>query len=142
GWGRLRETFRRRSHRDWADTWVNPASAVRRLLLRLVTAAPGGLGSPSVPTRGDRPSVAGRGADEGGRKPAGSGRGNPSRPRPEVTAPGTEKPPWSAERRPRSRQWGAAREGYRQRLAALHSLALRGSMRGLRRTRRRQEYGR
>jgi hypothetical protein len=32
---------------------VNPALAVRRLLLRLVTAAPGGLGSPSVPTKRD-----------------------------------------------------------------------------------------
>src|SRR5450759_2014208 len=47
---------------------------------------------------GSRPSLlrgtalqwAGRGADEGGRKPAGSGRAQPSRPRPEVTAPGTE----------------------------------------------------
>src|ERR1022692_5349371 len=38
--GRLRETFR-----GW--------SRVRRLLLPLVTAAPGGLGSPSVPTKGD-----------------------------------------------------------------------------------------
>jgi len=37
--------------------------------------------------------MAGRGTDEGRRKLPGSGRGNPSRPRPEVTAPGTEKPP-------------------------------------------------
>src|SRR5664279_204694 len=34
--------------------------------------------------------MAGRGTDEGRRKLPGSGRGNPSRPRPEVTAPGTE----------------------------------------------------
>src|SRR5450759_3697174 len=66
---------------------------------------------------GSRPSLlrvtalrwAGRGADEGGRKPAGSGARLGPRPRPEVTAPGTEKPLWSAERRPRSRQWSAAR---------------------------------
>jgi len=64
---------------------------------------------------GSRPSLlrgtalrwAGRGADEGGRKPAGSGwaKSRPG-PRPEVTAPGTEKPRWSAERRPRSSHEG------------------------------------
>src|SRR5665811_2628364 len=43
--------------------------------------------------------MAGRGADEGRRKLPGSGRGDPYRPRPEVTAPGTEKPRWSADRR-------------------------------------------
>src|SRR5664280_1200178 len=43
--------------------------------------------------------MAGRGADEGRRKLPGSGRGDPSRPRPEVTAPRTEKPRWSADRR-------------------------------------------
>src|SRR5665811_722067 len=52
------------------------------------------------------PSWAGRGADEGGRKPAGSGARLGPRPRPEATAPGTEKPRWSAERRPRSSQEG------------------------------------
>src|ERR1039458_700590 len=45
--------------------------------------------------------MAGRGADEGRRKLPGSGRAQPSRPRPEVTAPGTEKPRWSAEWRAR-----------------------------------------
>jgi len=64
---------------------------------------------------GSRPSLlrgtalrwAERGADEGGRKPAGSGwaKSRPG-PRPEVTAPGTEKPRWSAERRPRSSHEG------------------------------------
>ena len=34
--------------------------------------------------------MAGRGADEGWRKLPGSGRAQPSRPRPEVTVPGTE----------------------------------------------------
>src|SRR5664280_133023 len=43
--------------------------------------------------------MAGRGTDEGRRKLPGSGRAQPSRPRPEVTAPGTEKPRWRAERR-------------------------------------------
>ena len=39
-----------------------------RLLSRLVTAIPGRLGSPSVPTDEGLPSMAGRGADERGRK--------------------------------------------------------------------------
>jgi hypothetical protein len=55
------------------------------------------------------PSLAGRGADEGGRKPAGSGARLGPRPRPEVTAPGTEKPLWSAERRPHPSKEDAAR---------------------------------
>src|SRR5450830_2050144 len=52
-----------------------------------------GTGRPRVAVRpyyGGLPLMAGRGTDEGGRKPAGSGRAQPSRPRPEVTAPGTE----------------------------------------------------
>src|SRR5665647_257584 len=55
------------------------------------------------------PSLAGRGADEGGRKPAGSGARLGPRPRPEVTAPVTEKPLWSAERRPHPSKEDAAR---------------------------------
>ncbi len=56
--------------------------------------APRASGRPRVAVRSNYvglPSMAGRGADEGGRKPAGSGRAK-SRPgrRPEVTAPGTE----------------------------------------------------
>jgi hypothetical protein len=94
------------------------------------------------------PSLAGRGADEGGRKPAGSGARLGLRPRPEVTAPGTEKPLWSAERRPRSRK-RTRQDGRLVRRLALHPLAFRGARKGprsagmeLRRTRRRKEYGR
>ena len=53
--------------------------------------------------------MAGRGADEGRRKPPGSGRARCPPSAPGSTAPGTEKPPWSAERRTRSRQRSAAR---------------------------------
>src|ERR1035437_7955754 len=62
-------------------------------------AAPAGGARNPAPrgARGGRPPVlggllgrAGGGAEEGRRKPPGSGRAHPSRPRPEVTAPGTE----------------------------------------------------
>ena len=43
----------------------------RRPLLRLVTAGPGGPGQPSAGIMTGRPSGAGRGGNEGGRKPAG-----------------------------------------------------------------------
>src|ERR1039457_6600770 len=71
------------------------------------------------------PSLAGRGADEGGRKPAGSGARLGPRPRPEATAPGTEKPRWSAERRaPVATGARAARRGLiRIRRSALRPLA-------------------
>src|SRR5450759_3753846 len=52
-----------------------------------------GTGRPWVAVRpyyGGLPLMVGRGADEGRRKLPGSGRAQPSRPRPEVTAPGTE----------------------------------------------------
>src|ERR1035437_5768730 len=56
--------------------------------------------------------MAGRGADEGRRKLPGSGRAQPSRPRPEVTDPGTEIAPM--ERRGARVEW--------MRLAPLHPL--------------------
>jgi hypothetical protein len=48
------------------------------------------------------PARAGRGADEGRRKLPGSGRAEPSHPRPEVTVPGTEKPPVARRKAPRA----------------------------------------
>jgi hypothetical protein len=59
-------------------------------------AGPGRLGSPSAPTTWGRPLWAGRGPDEGGRKPAGSGNANVP-PAPEVTVPRCEIPRWSVE---------------------------------------------
>jgi len=73
-------------------------------------APPGGPGQPSVPTTRDCPSV---GWTRRGRRRAkacriGLAESHPG-PRPEVTSPGTEKPRWSAERRPRSLKRNAAR---------------------------------
>ena len=57
-------------------------SGERRLRFCLASRAPGRPGSPSGPTTGVCPSRAGRGPDERGRKPAGSGRAKlPVRPR-------------------------------------------------------------
>src|ERR1019366_10246050 len=96
--------------------------------------------------------MAGRGTDEGRRKLPGSGRAQPSRPRPEVTAPGTEKPRWSAEWRAPSARGCPRRKAWRPKGCAVRrsvpSLVARGKRKapqsggGLRRTRRRQEYGR
>lgn len=68
---------------------------LRRLRAGLVTSLPGGLGTPSVPTKRDRLLWLDAARKKGGescphRGPQGL------RPRPEVTAPGTEKPRWSA----------------------------------------------
>ena len=79
---------------------------MRRPRAGFASLPPGGPGQPSAPTTRGRLHWAGRGADEGGRKPAGSGARLGPRPRPEATAPGTEKPRWSAERRPRSSHEG------------------------------------
>ena len=106
------------------------------------------------PLRGTVLQWAGRGADEGGRKPAGSGRAQPSRPRPEVTAPGTEIA--AVERREaRLRRHGgdAPRQACRAASPAARGLApsprvfrrsapSRGAQIGRRPTRGRQEYGR
>ena len=97
--------------------------------------------------------MAGRGADEGRRKLPGSGRGNPSRQRPEARPRGLKSPQWSAERRASvtteatrlARRVGRLRQPSRRprkppRFSALRSL--KGAQDGRRRTRRRKEYGR
>src|SRR5674476_1493366 len=65
--------------------------------------------------------MAGRGADEGWRKPAGSGQAAASRRAPGSTVPGTEKPRWSAERRRAPATVRAHKEWLRR--SALHPLA-------------------
>ena len=74
--GRLHETF---------DGW----SRVRRLLLRLVTAAPGGLGSPSAPTMGGCLQWLDAARTKGGESCLDRGARRPPS-APGSTAPGTE----------------------------------------------------
>src|ERR1035437_1625180 len=92
---------------------------------RLRQPASGGAPAAVRPHYVGPPELAGRGADEGGRKPAGSGARLGPRPRPEATAPGTEKPRWSAERRaPVATGARASRRGLiRMRRSALRPLA-------------------
>ena len=110
---------RRRETLRWRDR-------MRRLLSRLVTAAPGRLGSPSVPTDEGLPSMAGRGADERGRKLAGSGElrslsaPGSTVPRRKVAAGGAPRGE-CADRKVHAR---FASVEYLQRLTALRSLML------------------
>ena len=79
---------------------------MRRPRAGFASLPPGGPGQPSVPTTRDCPSV---GWTRRGRRRAKAyriGARLGPRPRPEATAPGTEKPRWSAERRPRSSHEG------------------------------------
>ena len=92
--------------------WIAaPAGGVRNLAL----------GRPWVAVRahyGALPLMAGRGADEGWRKPAGSGaQEGPVRAR-KLRPRGQKSRLWSAERRPRTERWY---EKLRTRLAALHT---------------------
>jgi len=72
---------------------------MRRLRAGFVTQLPGRLGSPSDPTTGVCHRMAGRGPDEGGRKPAGSGQRKCAPPAPEARSRGAKSPRWSAGRR-------------------------------------------
>ena len=75
--GRLRRRSQRRS-------------GMRRPRVRLVTSHPGGLGVPVRSHYEEPPSVAGRGGDEGGRKPAGRRRALRPLSPPGRTGPGTQ----------------------------------------------------
>jgi len=88
---------------------------VRRLRAEVRNLAPG---TPRVTVRPyyeGPPSMAGRGPDERGRKPAGSGRSNELRPGPEVRSRGAKSPQWSAARRARVRNTrNAERRGWKR----------------------------
>jgi hypothetical protein len=118
------------------------AERVRRPRMRFARASPGGLGPPSAPTTRGRPSRAGRGPDERGRKPAGSGRAKAPCPAPEARPRSPKSPRRSAERRPACPASGARTKGW-LRHAALRppSGFSEGPERG-RRPRRHQEQGR
>lgn len=92
--GRLPETDRR-----WGG--------MRRPRARLVTSLSGSLGQPSTGTRPGCPSRAGRGADEGRRKPSGSGW--PKAPvRARKTGAGAKKSPPVERREARLRRHGGS----------------------------------
>src|ERR1035441_7177094 len=73
-----------------ASRGVLEVGQVRRPRACLASTHSGGPWVAVRPHYGGLPLMAGRGTDEGRRKLPGSGRAQPSRPRPEVTAPGTE----------------------------------------------------
>jgi len=72
---------------------------VRRLLLRLVTAAPGGLGSPSAPTTRGCLWWLDAARMKGGESCPDRGRGIPVLPPAEARPRGQKSPQWNAERR-------------------------------------------
>ncbi len=72
---------------------------MRRLRAGLVTPPPGGLGSPSVPTKRDRLKWLDAVRTKGGESRPDRDRGISVRPRPEVRPRGQKTPQWSAERR-------------------------------------------
>ena len=88
-----------------ASRGVLEVGQVRRPRACLASTHSGGPWVAVRPHYGGLPLMAGRGTDEGRRKLPGSGRAQPSRPRPEVTAPGTEIA--AMERRAPSAEWRA-----------------------------------
>jgi hypothetical protein len=89
---------------------------MRRLRAGFVTPLPGGLGQPSVPTKGDCLEWLDAAWTKGGEScPDQGGRSLPVRAR--KHGPGDRKAAWSAERRPRSPQWSAATDDLVRRLA-------------------------
>ena len=119
----------------------------RRLRAGLVTPLPGGLGSPSVPTKGDCLNWLDAARTKGGESLPGSGRGIPPVRARKLRPRGQKSPRWSAERRPRSSQESAARRKTGAPLGAPSPRHFVGAekgrtRRGRRRTRRRKEYGR
>src|SRR5471032_565600 len=94
---------------------------MRRLRAGLVTPLPGGLGSPSVPTKRDCLEWLDAKRMKGGESRPDKGRGIPAPP-PAEARPREQKSRRGAPRGARAPGNGARHEGYRQRLTALHPL--------------------